>query len=465
MAVSVETSGISIAELRSRFQQKEDIIVPRNSHVVRNGFNKPTPSPYPTLTEIKSEPIAANSEDIAAVKLRLQKVLKPKPALPPKNNKKEEQPLQTSRNVNEDVRVTNKEEKPVVPRVSIKPNRSHLSTLIAEVQQKCCSPTPSIQDFEINEKEVETVPPPLPPWPTAIKQSKDQVRLRSLPPLYDTGPAPTVPLRAPHVRLPTYVNPTPPLPQRNSEKSLASLSAVNECTPKVSSSPIPEYTEEQELGGRETPDELYGDADVPVTPSIISINSSHSSSHPYGVNFEDDLYHDSFNPDCYSGEIYEDVSNVPQTTLKDKRKSVMDLERERKKQQKEIEKKQREIKKSRERFGLTGEEEEVEVGTVKEDTRTKRKDYLQAKAGEKIYILKISGTPVGKWLVKNSEGKVGYMDLNNIEVKADSIRSVMRQNVTPTKIPDEGLYELYDDGHSEAIYEEINLKKFSSGKS
>lgn len=352
------------------------------------------------------------------------------------------------------------------------------------------------------------VPPPrLPPTSSASSTASDDLdptpapkpsvllrperRRRRLPSPAELGPPPPKPPRPPKVRLPSAfgrLGATPPLPQRNPTRSVSapipgspamrptkavppppatplpaepvrpftafsvsSSSFAKECDRGSCgpTSPIPEYTEEEELG------ELYDDAGSHRISATLSSGGSAISVLP-----ADDPHRDGGRPSSNdSDELYEDVgvgrqtsseSGVPEAKTDDRKKK--DDEKKTKKLLKESEKKRRETEKLRKRFKLTGDEAAVKTGVIKATTRGRRRDDLSVRQGDAISILRISDNPVGKWLVQNEEGRVGYVDLANIEVMSGSKVSVVsRDDSSETYADDDD-----DDLSEEGIYEEFS---------
>ncbi|KFM57668.1 FYN-binding protein, partial [Stegodyphus mimosarum] len=230
---------------------------------------------------------------------------------------------------------------------------------------------------------------------------------------------------------------------------------------------IPEYTEEEEQA-----EELYNDAgeadDVPTCPVPLPTKpknppppcpSEYLQPNVHGSNEE--LYQDADGP--IQEEFYEEMpcDIIPEDSgsplYSNNRKEIEKLRREEekriRKEQKEKEKKGKEMEKLKKKFGLTGEEIPIDDGLVKADSRGGKGD-LAVKRGETVLILRMEGNPSGRWLVKNEKGKVGYVELTNIEVDPLSVKSVMairRMSVISSQCE-----ELYSEAKSEeeAIYEE-----------
>lgn len=110
-------------------------------------------------------------------------------------------------------------------------------------------------------------------------------------------------------------------------------------------------------------------------------------------------------------------------------------EKERKKREKDEQKRIKEEKKKQEKeykelkskfkvepFQLENTQGE---GNVRKDAKGGKLD-LQVKSGQRVVLVRLVNNPAGKWLVKLKEdGKVGYVDSNNVEVDNTVIRNVM----------------------------------------
>jgi len=64
---------------------------------------------------------------------------------------------------------------------------------------------------------------------------------------------------------------------------------------------------------------------------------------------------------------------------------------------------------------------------VKENANKTRFD-LKVKKSEVVLILRMEGNPAGKWLVKDERGKIGFVDLSNIAIDPDSVKTLMHLN-------------------------------------
>lgn len=295
-------------------------------------------------------------------------------------------------------------------------------------------------------------PPPLPE--RTLKQFQQSNSVSALP---------TKPLRSAPPP-PKSIQSTKPEANLSEEEDLYMDTATpNEEKPRPVSM-IPEYTEEEELGsGRESfdLDELYadGEAEAPLLPPYPPPMKPNKPPPAIPEILPDEeLYQDAIDPD--QEEFYEempadlnqDEQETPlYTNRKDQDKSRRNEEKRRRREQKEQEKREKEMAKLKKKFGLTGEEIPIDSGLVKADSHGGL-FQLSVRKGEIVLILRMENNPSGKWLVKNERGKIGYVELTNIEVDADSIRSVMSLQRTSSQSTSEDLY--CDAGLEEAIYEE-----------
>ncbi|KAM7288035.1 putative fyn-binding protein [Ixodes scapularis] len=227
--------------------------------------------------------------------------------------------------------------------------------------------------------------------------------------------------------------------------------------PRQPSSPIPEYTEDEELG-RGSEEELYADTDRdeapvlpparsarPIAPPPTSYPPTTGSTSP-----AEELYQDST-----LGQEEEMYEEMPMDQEKRHSSTASDkADRSAKKEGKSKDKKDRESEKLRKKFGLEGGEEPLDTGRARRSSRGGRLD-LALRGGEAVLILRMDRNPPGKWLVKNDRGDVGYVELTNIEVDAESIKFVMtsRKALSPNYDKEPSDSPLIDD-EEEAIYEE-----------
>ncbi|CAN8004665.1 unnamed protein product, partial [Ixodes hexagonus] len=241
---------------------------------------------------------------------------------------------------------------------------------------------------------------------------------------------PAVPARAVPTRLPPQPpslpppRATPPTPRPPvsgpEEEDLYGDTEV----PQQPSSPIPEYTEDEELG-TVSEEELYADTDHDKAPTLPPARSTKPAapspaSHPpatISTPPAEELYQDS--TICQEEEMYEEM---PMDQEKRRASTASDkADRSAKKEGKSREKKDRESEKLRKKFGLEGTEEPLDTGRARCSSKGGRLD-LALRKGEAVLILRMDQNPPGKWLVRNDKGDVGYVELTNIEVDAESIK-------------------------------------------
>lgn len=561
--------NISIAELRSRFQKQDDrfrscpiseakpsqhVVQPRpplpvkpigagsgappdvapksallnrQPEIIREmkekfGANNSLSSTMPSLPKKKQQPtVVSDNAPSSLGHVVLKPMTKPQPLAATKSNRPAsdgggQSPFKVPSS-NSSPKNTRANQTPPIssstssstPKMTIRPNPSHLSSLITEIHQQQlqqqlqnkvgqqrleCEPLPRPPAVVPTARSSTPPPPPPPPSlhrktpsvdlgppppiPLDFKPSpvvaqrapspKQHWRRKVVPSLAELGPPPAKPPRPPFIKLANGSRlvtarqepvPTPPLPQRNPAKNASTLpkpprqskpvptlpvplpaaeiqqtaSVMTSEMKSLPSLPIPEFTEEEELGETVTED-FYDDTDGPNrTSSLISDVAQYSSG---SASQQDDLYQDASIRTDEADDVYEDigvggqssrlsdVSSLTYTSKREEERHRREEERRLKREQKEKEKKARETEKIRKRFNLSGNEAPVYTGIVKESTKGRRREDLVVKKGDRVSILRIGENPIGKWLALNDDGKVGYVDLTNIEVDADSIRYV-----------------------------------------
>jgi len=127
--------------------------------------------------------------------------------------------------------------------------------------------------------------------------------------------------------------------------------------------------------------------------------------------------------------------------------------RNRKAQQREQERLERKLTKVYKRYKLTGEEIPVQMGRVKESRAGKRLD-LSVQEGEVVGILRMKDNPAGRWLVQNHNNQVGYVEITNIEVDVNTIKSTMSEICR--KSSPQNIYTVYSPENEEDIYQDIS---------
>ncbi|XP_049274900.1 uncharacterized protein LOC119404612 isoform X4 [Rhipicephalus sanguineus] len=234
--------------------------------------------------------------------------------------------------------------------------------------------------------------------PSAAQLNRPLLPDRSTPP-----PAP--PSRAPPPR------PSVPKPPRMLPSLPTTSPADDACSePRQPTSPIPEYTEDEELGSIEADAELYADTEMDnaTPPSLPPARTPTVPPQPQ----EDELYQDTLE------ELYEEMPTAEIAPALPPPLKVLDnLPRKDKQQHDSVCK----------AFGLPSGWEQlqpVDAGHARTSCSgggTKNLD-LPLHCGEPVYVLRFENNPPGKWLVRNHRGEVGYADLMNIEVDAESVK-------------------------------------------
>lgn len=121
-----------------------------------------------------------------------------------------------------------------------------------------------------------------------------------------------------------------------------------------------------------------------------------------------------------------EISRKQRTLKKNTSRSQLSRDENTKKELRLLKKREAIAEKLKERFNLTGEEIPVNSGTVKKDSKGTRHD-LMVKKGETVLVLRMEGNPPGKWLAKSERGKIGYVDIANITVDPESVKTIMKQ--------------------------------------
>ncbi|XP_055945093.1 FYN-binding protein 1-like isoform X3 [Argiope bruennichi] len=335
---------------------------------------------------------------------------------------------------------------------SEKHSKSETEALIINSDNYICKSNCNFRRKEL--PPLETLgPPPLKPTRPIHMVLPEKYRLSkvstnnstSQPPL--TSP-PAIPQR-PAPQRPSYPCPPrphtpPPLPPVAGRLNLSLREEIEELYEdtvleehKRPVSLIPEYTEEEEAA-----EELYNDAEPseeslmsppPLKPRDPPPPCPSEYLQPNVHNSTEELYQDAdeVNDDEFYEvmpcDVFSEESGSPLYSNNKKEIEKLRREEEKKlrKEQKEREKREKEMEKLKRKFGLTGDEIPIDDGLVKMDSRGSRSGDLPVKRGETVLILRMEGNPQGRWLVKNEKGKIGYVELTNIEVDPQSVKSVM----------------------------------------
>ncbi|XP_037288119.2 uncharacterized protein LOC119181046 isoform X1 [Rhipicephalus microplus] len=237
-------------------------------------------------------------------------------------------------------------------------------------------------------------------------------------PCRSTPPPPAPPTRAPPPR------PLVPKPLRMLPSLPIAAPADDACSePRQTTSPIPEYTEDEELGSQAADDEPYADTEV-----------NDETLPP-----QDDVLYDDTLEDFYEEMPTEEIA-PPLKALVPK----MDKEKH---------------DNMCKKFGLPSDWQQlqpVDAGYARSSSTgggTKNLD-LPLQRGEPVYVLRFENNPPGKWLVRNHQGEVGYADLMNIEVDAESIKFIMTMHRSPCTSMKKQQTSAMESEDEEAIYEE-----------
>ncbi|XP_076439928.1 uncharacterized protein LOC143279707 isoform X2 [Babylonia areolata] len=249
-------------------------------------------------------------------------------------------------------------------------------------------------------------------------------------------------------------------------------------------SEIPEFTEEEEEH------ELYIDSVSAETPAASKpaepeeeyddCTSAAAAVQSPAATIEEEEPDEIYEPlDELEDEVNEKEKEKEKERQKEKEKEAKAVKKKKdkakeevnKKEEKERKKREEEIKKQRSKFGLKETDEKVGEGVVKNNASAGvfSKDLTVSK-GEIVTILRMDNNPAGKWLVQNEQGKLGFVNSNNVEVATPAIRQenvdekaeqmmtgapLLADSTADDGDPEE-LYEaLPDEGEMDDIYEEL----------
>lgn len=264
------------------------------------------------------------------------------------------------------------------------------------------------------------------------------------PPLPGRSPPPVPPSRPPPPRpaVPKPPRMLPALPVALTNEPHEDEAASESRQP---TSPIPEYTEDEELGSGGGDDGLYADTELDDAPPSLLPPARTPPAPPRPA--EHELYQDTME------ELYEEMPTddppppVPPPPLIGRGS----LPR----------KDKREYSRLCKAFGLPGgweQQQPLDAGRARGSSSGggPRGLDLPLHRGEPVYVLRMEHNPPGKWLVRNSQGEVGYADLANIEVDPNSIKFVMTSQRGPcANSRNHGGGTVHNESdEEEAIYEE-----------
>lgn len=222
------------------------------------------------------------------------------------------------------------------------------------------------------------------------------------------------------------------------------------------SSPIPEYTEDEELGrGGEGGDqeELYADTELAGEeeeerpPALPPYRGAPPEPPPPRLPARKEQPAD---PHAELEELYEEMPAgdpkpappLPPLPPPSTNRALGSLPRKGER---------REYDQVCKKFGLPAGWEQrppVDAGRARGNSSGSGSQSLELRRGEPLYVLRVENNPPGKWLVRNRLGEVGYADLANIEIMTSQ-----RSPCAISKKQQESTVQ-NDDDEEEAIYEE-----------
>lgn len=283
-----------------------------------------------------------------------------------------------------------------------------------------------------SERSKEEEPPPLPNRMSLVSLGNGQPLS---PPPRPCAPLPTT--KSPPNRTPPLPLTAPPIPTADDELYGDTIE------PERVQSLLSEYTEEEECGGRRSRPSSYI---PPVRPKDPPPPPPSSSSCVFFTSEPVSFHSEVSNSSNVEEEIYEEMPEDGKygpgpvySNTKGDEKQKREEQKRLKKEQKEKEKHEKNCEKLRKKYGLTGDEIPVDAGIVKVDSKGSRMD-LSVHKGETVLILRMENNPVGKWLAKNEKGKIGYVELTNIEVMTVRISQTIEEAIY-SDIQTEDIYE------------------------
>lgn len=301
-----------------------------------------------------------------------------------------------------------------------------------------------------------------PPKPT---RPPGMTCLLSSPPQSCNGTPPSVPARsngASPVGVPSQPPPPPrpavpkpprllPVPPEEDDDSM--YEDTQAC-----SSPIPEYTEDEELGrgggGGGDQEELYADTELAGEeeeedrpPALPPYRGAPPEPPPPRLPARKEQPAD---PHAELEELYEEMPAgdpkpappLPPLPPPSTNRALGSLPRKGER---------REYDQVCKKFGLPAGWEQrppVDAGRARGNSSGSGSQSLELRRGEPLYVLRVENNPPGKWLVRNRLGEVGYADLANIEIMTSQ-----RSPCAISKKQQESTVQ-NDDDEEEAIYEE-----------
>ncbi|ESP00713.1 hypothetical protein LOTGIDRAFT_158006 [Lottia gigantea] len=152
-------------------------------------------------------------------------------------------------------------------------------------------------------------------------------------------------------------------------------------------------------------------------------------------------------------EVYEPIDEEQAISGGSVSSKTKESEKERKKRDKEKKDQERkakeELKKKEREEEITGSEPKQGEGIIREDCTGTKLD-LSLKKGDRVDIIRMDKNPSGKWLVKATDGRWGYVDSSNVEVATSTIRQSYIGFLLPPRLQniwmnDEQEYMVADD--------------------
>nr|XP_057912849.1 FYN-binding protein 1 isoform X2 [Doryrhamphus excisus] len=155
-----------------------------------------------------------------------------------------------------------------------------------------------------------------------------------------------------------------------------------------------------------------------------------STAHPSQRAKEERQHH---HDDDHSGDTYEPLDEPWEEEDRRKEQEEKRQQEAEKKEQRGREKKEQEARK---KLKLVGPLEALHQGKARVDCRGGRTE-LALKRGDCLDIIRVQGTPEGKWLGRKQDGSIGYVKTTSVEIDFNTLKSHQAQQGSKC--------ELYDD--------------------
>ncbi|XP_054613610.1 FYN-binding protein 1 isoform X2 [Dunckerocampus dactyliophorus] len=344
---------------------------------------------------------------------------------------------------------------PKPPPAASKPSNGDLSPKIPPLTQK---PSSSIVKlWQQNEAHVDkrpaeldkppanpAIPPPKPPVskkPSLRKPATESSqngggsddttsgpKRNPLPNSLTLGPAPAKPKRPPKVDLDDFRRAAGVFTGSTSNKTVTPTSSTpgnhSNSTTQPPQSALPSLPP-RPIGTIMHQEESYDDVeDVKNTsppPPPLPPSTAHPSQRAKEERHNDD-----------SGDMYEPLDEPEEEERKKEKEEKRQQEAE-KKEQKGQEKKEQEARK---KFKLVGPLEALHQGKARVDCRGSRTE-LALKRGDCLDIVRVQGTPEGKWLGRKQDGSIGYVKTTSVEIDFDTLKSHRAQQGSKCDVYDD----------------------------